>query len=82
MVENPENPPAFPRPASVDTHGVHPEPVTANEGMSLRDYFAAVALPWALQNVDVSQPWKFTACITAYELADIMLKAREGGYGN
>jgi hypothetical protein len=46
-------------------------------GMGLRDYFAGIALPWALANVDVSQPWKLTACISAYEIADYMMEARK-----
>lgn len=60
--------PAFPRP---ETTGYHPQ-----SGMTLRDYFAAIALPWALANRDVSQPWKFPAAMAAYEVADAMLTAR------
>jgi hypothetical protein len=63
--------PAFPTPA----HNLQ------NDGMSLRDYFAAKALQsimgksdmllpdWALHDLDVAE--------VAYEFADAMLKARQ-----
>lgn len=64
--ENDHGGPAFP---VNGPNGDHP-------GMTLRDYFAAIALPWALANRDVSQPWKFPAAMAAYEVADAMLTAR------
>jgi hypothetical protein len=70
--ETAENPPAFP------SHGTMGE--VAQQGMSLRDYFAGQALMglsrvYALGEVDDYHP-KYVA-EDAYKLADEMLKARE-----
>jgi hypothetical protein len=57
--------PAFP-------NGDHPgSPLYADAGMTLRDYFAAKAMPYML-GVSVDEIAK-----TAYEIADAMLKVRE-----
>ena len=56
--------PAFPRPHSGATQ-------YAQEGMSLRDYFAAKAMQALIQRDEQSIAWE------AYRLADEMLKARE-----
>jgi hypothetical protein len=57
--------PAFPT-------GDHPESqLCASTGMTLRDYFAAKAMPYML-GVSVDEIAK-----TAYEIADAMLKARD-----
>lgn len=62
--------PAFP------SHGSMGEVV--QEGMTLRDYFAAKALPsayaWALTQPEEGH-WELTAS-EAYNMADAMLKAR------
>jgi hypothetical protein len=52
--------------------GDHPESqLYASTGMTLRDYFAAKAMPYML-GVSVDEIAK-----TAYEIADAMLKARD-----
>ena len=58
------NPPAFPTGTGVTPY---------NSGMSLRDYFAAKALP---QCFEVSATTDIAAK-EAYRMADAMLKARE-----
>lgn len=66
----PENPPAFARPESEQSMG--------SQGMTLRDYFAAAALPmcWHSQaNNGRENAAKRTAEL-AYENADAMLKER------
>ena len=77
------NPPAFPRPASeAHQHGMH----SPQEGMTLRDYFAAKALQGMCANPDDSHEnyvhldyddyaKEITRC--AYIMADAMLEARE-----
>jgi len=55
--------PAFPRPASEDNR--------PQVGMTLRDYFAAVALGGLdVADEDIAAKW-------CYQMADAMLKARE-----
>lgn len=47
-------------------------------GMTLRDYFAAKAMPWVLQewrSVGMDDLYK-TAATESYKIADAMLKAR------
>jgi len=63
--------PAFPRTSSIG------EP---NDGMSLRDYFAAQALAGMLaahSGEGVAFPAAGVAAMSAYDYADAMLKARE-----
>lgn len=60
-----------------------------NQGMTLRDYFAAKAMPavyrafWddvlAGRNDCVPEDWKMGIALEAYGMADAMLAAREGG---
>lgn len=63
-----------------DVRDYRPSPPTAfppseyGSGMSLRDYFAAKALPWALARMDRGAD----AVRAAYDVADAMLAAREG----
>jgi len=47
------------------------------EGMTLRDYFAAKAMQAYWSDPDVASDHK-TAAAWAYEMADAMLKARDG----
>jgi len=61
--------PAFPRPYSGTSQ-------FAQEGMTLRDYFAAKAMQGFLATVKVGCPDDLIA-IDAYNLADAMMKARE-----
>jgi hypothetical protein len=65
------NPPAFPRPLSVDD--VDPDiSYPAHVGMTLRDYFAAKAMLRTSVGYSYEQLAK-----TAYEIADAMIAARE-----
>ena len=72
--------PAFPRPYSENTYYDRPKEREAQEGMDLRDYFAAAALTGLLsaETEEVHYPTKSHAAFEAYEHADAMLKAREG----
>ena len=61
-----KNEPAFP------TH------LNLTQGMTLRDYFAAKALPAILDQKDVHDGRELTnAAWIAYQMADAMMKARE-----
>jgi hypothetical protein len=57
--------PAFP---------THPDGALINDGMTLRDYFAAKAMQGIL--ADPSTPEIMDIAGAAYEMADAMLKAR------
>ena len=49
-----------------------------HQGMSLRDYFAAQAMPAILDQMDVCIGQELTnSAWIAYQMADAMLKARE-----
>ena len=73
---------AFPRPFSEDTYIDY----EAQEGMSLRDYFAAKAMQIQMANkkemnfwaseYSIEEMWEFCAR-NAYDMADAMIKARE-----
>lgn len=79
------NPPAFPRPFSIDnTPSSFPSSqlYSAYSGMDLRDYLAAKAMPIYLQRFGSSEGFsQLETCILvadwSYEMADAMLKARE-----
>ena len=58
--------PAFP---------THPDGALINDGMTLRDYFAAKAMQGIL--ADPSTPEIMDIAGAAYEMADAMLKARQ-----
>jgi hypothetical protein len=48
------------------------------KGMSLRDYFAAAALPVAIQEMNDAESFNVNdAAIVAYQYADAMMKARQ-----
>jgi len=65
--------PAFPRPSSqAHQHGMH----NPQEGMTLRDYFAAKALQGLLSNRNAEAAIDEFAA-KSYRMADAMLKARE-----
>ena len=63
------NPPAFPRPHSGNTN-------FAQEGMTLRDYFAARAMAADMTDGIHEKDFGWAAA-RAYKVADAMLKARE-----
>jgi len=65
MSEKPENPPVF---ACAAENG-------HQEGILLRDYFAASALQGLLANPNLIHGLKI--CVKAYEIADNMLKTRK-----
>jgi hypothetical protein len=73
------NPPAFPRPFSIDeTTSSFPSSqlYPAYSGMLLRDYFAAKAMQGLLAS-DVNASLKVFAN-QAYAVADAMMEARDG----
>jgi hypothetical protein len=63
------NPPAFPAPAGV----AH----ITEQGMTLRDYFAAKAMQCMYANGSFPTGIMLDTAKEAYEMADAMLKARE-----
>ena len=77
--------PAFPRPFSEDTY-LEDTDYEAQQGMSLRDYFAAKAMQIQMANkkemnywaseYSIEEMWEFCAR-NAYDMADAMIKARE-----
>ena len=65
-------------PAFLVLHWINGESTGAEEGMTLRDYFAAKALPSVLDQNDVHDGRLLTnVAWTAYRMADAMLKARQ-----
>ena len=73
--------PAFPRnyvPGSVTTDGsgrqYHTPFMPAQEGMTLRDYFAAVALQGLLASTKTADG---SAVVSAYRVADAMILERD-----
>ena len=70
-----KNEPVFP--CKVPTGGIHangdPPPTRQHYGMTLRDYFAAKALPYCLKNCFT----RIGACDESYDIADLMLEARK-----
>jgi len=49
-----------------------------NMGMGLRDYFAAAALPMAIQEMNNAESYDSNdAAMVAYQYADAMMKARQ-----
>lgn len=72
--------PAFP----TNRINIHGEVVPDEEGMALRDYFAAKALPAVFKDyceaarVDGwDQDWRHEVAAESYQMADAMLKARQ-----
>jgi hypothetical protein len=67
---------AFARPASIDPE--YDARVPSQEGMTLRDYFAAKAMQGFISNTDLVHMYNpENMAKWAYERADAMLKARE-----
>jgi hypothetical protein len=61
----------------------HSEASSEQHGMTLRDYFAAKALGGMLAELPKTcygLDWQDKVTRTAYELADAMLRAREGDH--
>jgi len=51
---------------------------TSSEGMDLRDYFAGLALPQAIKEIEKAETYNIQhVAEIAYQYADAMLKARE-----
>lgn len=70
MSDKIENPSAFPSSELVHSHGQESKSIP---GMSLRDYFAAIALPHFI----IANDGPYTQdAIQAYAAADAMLKVR------
>lgn len=57
--------------------GHNPQRGRQEDGMTLRDYFAAKAMQSLLWNPDAGLDSKDDICTAAYEYADEMLKARD-----
>jgi hypothetical protein len=54
-----------------------PPGVQHNDGISMRDYFAAAALQGLMSKVKPEAHWEDYRAKWSYEAADAMLKARE-----
>lgn len=80
--EKPQNPPAFARQAYAGSNEPNtPYPHHEQEGMTLRDYFAAAALTGMISTagapcLDGLDEYEDMTAISAYKIADSMLKAR------
>lgn len=61
------NPPAFPRETTISTQ----------EGMTLRDYFAAKAMQAMISSYAMSDTYFKEIPLQSYRMADAMLKERE-----
>jgi hypothetical protein len=82
MSDEPENPPAFPRPG-------FDQPAGLQDGMTLRDYFAAAALPAIITAVAAKDHTPAVnlegatveerIAYDAYKVADAMLRVRFNG---
>lgn len=76
--------PAFPSEPRYMRDGETQDFYEGHYGMSLRDYFAAAALPECIRIASTvyyghpsELPWPPVACKAAYEVADAMLAERE-----
>ena len=87
--KKPENPPIYPDPRRSMEAGdllieegesIHDQWKNMNQGMTLRDHYAGLALQSILSRGDNNsfRPPMRTLAKTAYNYADAMLKAREG----
>jgi hypothetical protein len=77
MENNPFNPPAFPRPISKLSNLHGDTVVNSQEGMTLRDHFAALAMVglYSRQNARLGQKFDKDAEIF-YKVADALLAER------
>jgi hypothetical protein len=68
---------AFPTPAFSINDEARITAVGGEGGMELRDYFAAQALPMAIQEMNEAESYDLNdSAILAYHYADAMMKAR------
>lgn len=80
MTRKPDGGPAFPRLDRLEVDGARWEAfkATAADGMSLRDWFAGLAMNHMLEWADVRYPASFNVIATkAYLVADAMIVARD-----
>ena len=69
---------AFPTPTFSINNEARVTAVGGEGGMDLRDYFAAQALPMAIQEMNEAESYDINdAAIVAYQYADAMMRARE-----
>ena len=69
---------AFPTPTFSINDEARVTAVGGEGGMDLRDYFAAAALPMAIQEMNEAESFDLNDAATmAYHYADAMMKARE-----
>jgi hypothetical protein len=69
---------AFPTPTFSINDEARVTAVGGEGGMDLRDYFAAAALPMAIQEMNEAESFNLNDAATmAYHYADAMMKARE-----
>ena len=66
--------PAFPQ-EDPNQNKFHPDYGT-DRGMTLRDYFAAKAMPWVASDVPAGSNFQEKVAVLSYAMADAMLKAR------
>lgn len=70
--------PAFPRPRSVDGSGHYDVAIPAQEGMTLRDWFAGQVLANSVLAPYHNSGWnEYSVARNAYALADAMIKERD-----
>lgn len=61
------------------TESAFPFTGAGTEGMTLRDYFAAKAMPQAIKEIEESESFNINEmAMIAYQYADAMMKARNG----
>ncbi len=69
---------AFPTPTFSINNEARVTAVGGEGGMDLRDYFAAQALPMAIQEMNEAESYDLNDAATmAYHYADAMMRARE-----
>ena len=69
---------AFPTPTFSINNEARITAVGGEGGMELRDYFAAQALPMAIQEMNEAESYDINdAAIVAYQYADALMKARQ-----
>lgn len=76
MTNKPKNPPAFPH-ECVTIYAGGGESESAEQGMSLRDYFAGQALAGICADGGHGLTFQHEVARAAYECADEMLRERE-----